>query len=107
MATYPSLAKIDSTPAQDLGLVIAFKTDANEKRTTASSPEEYLAQFVVAKLEDVAIHNVTGEQLNRIFEAEKIALERGETAKLESIAAILGVSLVVDVPADAAVEIVK
>ena len=98
--TYPSLAKIDSTPDQDLGLTIAFKLDANEKRTTAQSPEEYLAQFVIAKLEDLAAQRVSGEQLDRIFTAEKIAFVNNETTKLQQIAAILGISLVVEVPPD-------
>ena len=97
---YPSLGKIESTPEQDLGLTIEFKRLANEGRTTAQSPEEHLAQYVIAKLEDVALKQVTGEQLDRIFTAEKIAFENNEFTKLESVAAILGVSLVVDVPAD-------
>ncbi len=100
MATYPALAKIDSTPEQDLGLQIAFKRDANEQRTTAQSPEEYLAQFVIAKLEDFQVANVTGEQLDRIFQAEKIAFSNNDFTVLQQVAALLGVSLVIDVPGD-------
>ncbi len=98
--TFDSLGKLDFPDDQVLGLTIAFKHDANDKRTTATSPEEYLAQFVVAKMQDFAVNLVTGEQLNRIFTAEKIAFENQETTKLQQVAAILGVSLVIDPPAD-------
>lgn len=102
MANYPSLGKIDSTPDQDLGLTIAFKNDANSKRTTAQSPEEYLAQFVIAKLEDLQVANITDEQFNRMVEALKIAFNNRDFTLLQQVAALLHVSLVVDVPADQA-----
>lgn len=96
MATYPSLGKIDSTADQDLGLTIAFKKDAEVQHTTAQSPEEYLAQFVVAKLEDLAIQHVSGQQLDLIFEALKIAFSNDDVTTINKVATDLNVDITID-----------
>jgi len=93
---YPELAEVDSTDRQNTGLEIAFKTEVGAGTTKAASPGAFLAGRVVALLEDYEAAHVTGEQLDRIFTAEKIAFERQDFPLLLQVATLLGVDLDVD-----------
>lgn len=96
MAVYPSLGQIDSTPDQDLGLTVAFKQDLAQQHTTAKSPEEYLAQFVVSKLEDLAVAHVSGAQFDLLVAGLKVAFAADDVATVNAVAAELHVNITID-----------
>lgn len=104
MATYPSLSKIESTDAQDLGLQIDFKEAVNAKHTTAQSPEEYLAEFVIAKLEDFEVAHikvVTSPELKaKADEAIKNGTPQQDAAYRAFMMQNYGVDLIPTIPAD-------
>lgn len=95
---YPEVAQLAISADQDLGMVIAFKQAANSKFTTATTPGEFVRERIRALFEDAAVAHVSGEQLNRISEALKIAFSQDDVTKLNAVATALGVDLTVTPP---------
>ena len=104
MSTYASLGKIEFTDAQDLALVIEFKTLKNDGRTTANSPEEELAIRVLAIMEDLEVKHAkiaTSPELKaKADEALRLATPQQEADYKAAMLQIFNIDLNPIVPAD-------
>lgn len=99
---YPGVARIQVTTAQDLALQIEFKTLKNDNRTATNSPEEYLADRVLAIFQDleVAHAKVTSPEVKaKADEALKQATPQQEADYKAAMQSIFGVDLDPKVPA--------
>ncbi len=104
MPSYASLSKIVFTPEQDTALAIEWKTLKNDKRVTTESPEEELADRVLAIMQDLEVKHANPVKSPELRAKADEAILNGQKPQTDAYIAFMlqtyGVDLTPTIPPD-------